>query len=107
MNYCPFCASCGEYRFPMYNVAVSMVVVNDENGQLLLVKQYGKDFFRLVAGYVNRTELLVPGKAALTAVAGSIAKYTAALTGDPAQAPGANLFGFIREQLTRQKKVLG
>ena len=54
----PFCASCGEYRFPLYNVAVSMVVVNDENGQLLLVKQYRKDFFRLVAGYVNRTEPL-------------------------------------------------
>ncbi len=54
----PFCPQCGEYRFPMYNVAVSMIVVNEENGRLLLVKQYGKDFFRLVAGYVNLGESL-------------------------------------------------
>lgn len=54
----PFCPSCQEYRFPMYNVAVSMIVVNEENGKLLLVKQYGKDFNRLVAGYVNRGEKL-------------------------------------------------
>ena len=65
---------------------------------------FSGDFIR---EYDQAGKLLVPGKAALTAVAGSIAKYTAALTGDPAQAPGANLFGFIREQLTRQKKVLG
>ncbi len=54
----PFCPSCGEYRFPMYNVAVSMIIINEENEKTLLVKQYGKDFFRLVAGYVNRTESL-------------------------------------------------
>ena len=42
----------------MYNVAVSIIVVNEENGRLLLVKQYGKDFFRLVAGYVNLGESL-------------------------------------------------
>ena len=29
----PFCPSCGEYRFPMYNVAVSMIVVNEERRQ--------------------------------------------------------------------------
>ena len=54
----PFCPACGEYRFPMYNVAVSMVVVSEANGKILLVKQYGRDYFRLVAGYVNRTEPL-------------------------------------------------
>ena len=54
----PFCPRCGEYRFPMYNVAVSMIVLNEENGKLLVVKQYGKDYYRLVAGYVNRTETL-------------------------------------------------
>ena len=54
----PFCPRCGDYRFPMYNVAVSMIIVNEENQKTLLVKQYGKDFFRLVAGYVNRTETL-------------------------------------------------
>ena len=54
----PYCPACGEYRFPMYNVAVSMIVINEQNHQTLLIKQYGKDFFRLVAGYVNRTETL-------------------------------------------------
>ena len=54
----PFCPACGEYRFPMYNVAVSMIVVNEENRKTLLIKQYGRDYFRLVAGYVNRTETL-------------------------------------------------
>lgn len=54
----PFCPRCGEYRFPVYNVAVSMIVVHEPTGKLLLVKQYGKDFYRLVAGYVNRGEML-------------------------------------------------
>ena len=54
----PFCPTCEEYRFPMYNVAVSMIVINEQNGKTLLIKQYGKDFYRLVAGYVNRTEAL-------------------------------------------------
>ena len=54
----PYCPKCRDYRFPMYNVAVSMIVVNEENRKTLLIKQYGKDFFRLVAGYVNRTESL-------------------------------------------------
>ena len=54
----PFCPRCGEYRFSMYNVAVSMIVLNEENGKLLAVKQYGKDYYRLVAGYVNRAESL-------------------------------------------------
>lgn len=54
----PFCPKCRVYRFPMYNVAVSMVVISEENRKILLVKQYGKDYFRLVAGYVNRTETL-------------------------------------------------
>lgn len=54
----PFCPACGEYRFPMYNIAVSMVVVDEKEQKPLLIKQYGKDFYRLVAGYVNRTESL-------------------------------------------------
>lgn len=54
----PYCPTCEEYRFPMYNVAVSMIVINEQNGKTLLIKQYGKDFYRLVAGYVNRTETL-------------------------------------------------
>ena len=35
----PFCPHCRDYRFPMYNVAVSMIIVNEENQKTLLVKQ--------------------------------------------------------------------
>ncbi len=54
----PYCPQCQQYRFPMYNVAVSMVVINEQTGQILLIKQYGKPHFILVAGYVNRGEQL-------------------------------------------------
>ena len=54
----PFCPKCNQYRFPMYNVAVSMIVINKQNDKILLIKQYGKPSFILVAGYVNRTEQL-------------------------------------------------
>ena len=54
----PYCPKCEQYRFPMYNVAVSMVVINEQNGKILLIKQYGRPNFILVAGYVNRGEEL-------------------------------------------------
>lgn len=54
----PFCPECGEFRFPLYNVAVSMIIVNRHTNQILLIQQYGKPFYVLVAGYVNRTEAL-------------------------------------------------
>ena len=54
----PYCPQCDEYRFPMYNVAVSMIVINEQTGEILLIKQYGRPFFILVAGYVNRGEAL-------------------------------------------------
>ena len=54
----PYCPQCQQYRFPMYNVAVSMVLINEQTGQILLIRQYGKPHFILVAGYVNRGEQL-------------------------------------------------
>ena len=54
----PFCPKCSQYRFPMYNVAVSMIVISRQTGRILLIKQYGRPSFILVAGYVNRTEQL-------------------------------------------------
>lgn len=62
MRYCkdegmvPYCPHCEEYRFPMFNVAVSMIVANKEEDQILLIKQYGRDTYILVAGYVNKGE---------------------------------------------------
>ena len=54
----PYCPSCGRYRFPQYNVAVSMIVINEEKDEILLVQQYGRPSYILVAGYVNRGEAL-------------------------------------------------
>ena len=54
----PYCPSCGAFRFPQFNVAVSMVVVNEEKDEILLIKQYGKPWYILVAGYVSRGEAL-------------------------------------------------
>lgn len=52
----PYCNSCKAYRFPKYNVAVSIITVDDINRKILLIKQYGRDSFILVAGYVNKGE---------------------------------------------------
>ena len=54
----PYCPSCGKFRFPQYNVAVSMIVVNEAKDEIMLIKQYGKPWFILVAGYVTRGESL-------------------------------------------------
>lgn len=51
-----FCEKCNQYRFPVYNVAVSMIVVNEQNGKIMLIQQYGKPVYILVAGYINRGE---------------------------------------------------
>lgn len=51
-----FCPKCGEYHFPVFNVACSMIVVDPVEKKILLIKQYGRDHFILVAGYVNRGE---------------------------------------------------
>ncbi len=52
----PFCNTCGEYRFPVFNTAVSMIVMNQARDKILLIKQYGRDRYILVAGYVNKGE---------------------------------------------------
>ena len=52
----PFCPGCGQFRFPMYNVAVSMIVADEQSGKILLIQQYGRPAYILVAGYVNRGE---------------------------------------------------
>ena len=51
-----FCKTCSEYRFPLYNVAVSMIIVDKDEKNTLLIKQYNTDFYRFVAGYVNKGE---------------------------------------------------
>lgn len=52
----PYCPVCEQYRFPIFNTAVSMIVVDREKKRILLIQQYGRPFYILVAGYVNRGE---------------------------------------------------
>ena len=52
----PYCTNCNAYRFPGFNVAVSMIVMNPQKDKILLIQQYGKKDFILVAGYVNKGE---------------------------------------------------
>lgn len=52
----PFCPSCNAFRYPQYNVAVSMITRDAKTGKILLIQQYGRPSYILVAGYVNRGE---------------------------------------------------
>ena len=51
-----YCPSCEAFRHPVYNTAVSMVVQNASRDRILLIQQYGRPSYILVAGYVNRGE---------------------------------------------------
>lgn len=50
----PYCKDCDELYFPSYNVAVSLIV--NYLDKVLLIKQYSKDDYILVAGYVEKGE---------------------------------------------------
>jgi len=52
----PYCPTCKDYRFPVFNTAVSMIVMNEDKDKILLIRQYGRDSYILVAGYVNQGE---------------------------------------------------
>lgn len=52
----PYCESCKDFRFPVFSTAVSMIVMNKSKDKILLINQYGKKDYILVAGYVNKGE---------------------------------------------------
>lgn len=52
----PYCPACAQYRFPIFNTAVSMIVKNKTEDKIILIKQYGRDSYVLVAGYINKGE---------------------------------------------------
>ena len=49
-------SSSERYRFPVFNTAVSRVILNKEQDKILLIKQYGGADYILCAGYVNKGE---------------------------------------------------
>ena len=52
----PFCPSCGEYRFEQFNVAIITAIFNQDHTKLFMMRQYGRDKFNFLAGYVNKGE---------------------------------------------------
>ena len=52
----PYCAKCGQYKFPLFPVAVSMTVVNRAEDKILLAKHKHEDDYTLIAGYVKKGE---------------------------------------------------
>lgn len=52
----PWCDACGDYRFPVFNAAVSMLVFSPAGDRMLLIRQYGKPFWILPAGYITKGE---------------------------------------------------
>ena len=51
-----YCERCGDYRFPHFSTAVSIVVLNVERTQMILIRQYGEPWEVLAAGYVDKGE---------------------------------------------------
>ena len=52
----PYCDKCEAYKFPQFNVAVSMVVTNRAQDKILLAKHVEDDDFILFAGYIKKGE---------------------------------------------------
>jgi NAD+ diphosphatase len=52
----PWCPDCRDYRFPVFNAGVSMIITNVSRDKLLLIRQYGGDEYILCAGYINKGE---------------------------------------------------
>lgn len=52
----PWCPECREFRFPVFNAGVSMIITNAQRDKVLLIRQYGGDEYILCAGYINKGE---------------------------------------------------
>ena len=52
----PYCEKCSGYKFPLFSIAVSMVVTNRTQDKILLAKHVEDDDFILFAGYIKKGE---------------------------------------------------
>ena len=52
----PYCTKCGEYRFEQFNVAVIAAIFSPDHSKLLMMRQYGREKYNFLAGYVNKGE---------------------------------------------------
>ena len=52
----PYCSKCESYMFPLFPIAVSMVVTNRAQDKILLAKHVDDDDYILFAGYIKKGE---------------------------------------------------
>ena len=52
----PYCDTCAAFRYPVFNTAVSLLVMDERKENIILIRQYGRPAYILVAGYVNHGE---------------------------------------------------
>ena len=52
----PYCPACESFRWPVFNTACSMIVMNEAKDRVILIQQYNRPVYVLVAGYVNQGE---------------------------------------------------
>lgn len=52
----PYCNKCESFKFPQFNLAVSMIVTNRKQDKILLAKHTGEEDYILFAGYVKKGE---------------------------------------------------
>ncbi len=52
----PYCVRCQKFKFPPFNSAVSMVVVNRAQDRVLLARHKKQNDFILFAGYIRKGE---------------------------------------------------
>ena len=52
----PYCPGCKDYRYPHFSTAVSMLVTDEAETRILLIRQYGEAGELLPAGYVDKGE---------------------------------------------------
>lgn len=52
----PYCVKCDEYRFTPFNVAVCTALFNSDYSKLLMMRQYGREKYNFLAGYITQGE---------------------------------------------------
>lgn len=52
----PYCEKCGEFHFPMFNTAICTVIFNRNMTHVMMMRQYGREKYNFLAGYVNKGE---------------------------------------------------
>ena len=51
-----WCPRCGNWRYPLFTIAVSVAVLDPMRTRMLLIRQYGEPGSVFVAGYVDKGE---------------------------------------------------